>query len=306
MEFGQQLLGKDAVTELSVYDSIDSCRAHLDPLRCEGRIIGLVPTMGALHEGHESLICAAREACDVVVVWIFVNPTQFAPGEDFEKYPRPLERDLALCRMRGVDVVLTPPVESMYPAGHQTHAEVREISLPWEGRHRPSHFRGVTTIVLKMFNIVQPNIAFFGQKDYQQQAIIRRMCLDLNVPVAIRTCETIRDPDGLALSSRNQYLSAEERQTALKLSASLREAVKLASKHEFPLNEVRKQMLERLEAEPGIELDYAAIVDADTLEEPEMRSDRMVAIVAARVGATRLIDNMLIPPFSLDELNDDD
>jgi pantoate--beta-alanine ligase len=293
------------VTELSVYDSIESCRAHLDPLRREGRIIGLVPTMGALHEGHESLIRAAREACDVVVVWIFVNPAQFAPGEDFEKYPRPLERDLELCRQSGVDVVLTPSEDSMYPAGSQTHIEVREITLLWEGRHRPAHFRGVTTIVLKMFNIVQPNIAFFGQKDYQQQAVIRRMCLDLNVPVSIRTCATIRDPDGLALSSRNQYLSPPERQTALKLSAALRDAVRLVSEGELRLDEVRKQMIGQLEAEPGIDLDYAEIVDADTLQDLETPSERMVAIVAATVGTTRLIDNMLIPPFTLDELNDD-
>ncbi|HUG18238.1 MAG TPA: pantoate--beta-alanine ligase, partial [Planctomycetaceae bacterium] len=253
-----------------------------------------------------SLIRAARESCEVVVVWIFVNPTQFAPGEDFEKYPRPLERDLELCRQVGVDVVLAPSAETMYPAGHQTHVEVREIALPWEGRHRPSHFRGVTTIVLKMFNIVQPNIAVFGQKDYQQQAIIRRMCLDLNVPVAIRTCETVRDPDGLALSSRNQYLSPPERQTALNLSAALREAVGLVSERKIDLDAARKQMHERLEAEPGIDLDYAEIVDADTLQGLETPRDRMVAIVAAKVGTTRLIDNMLIPPFSLDELNDHD
>ncbi|HSG69687.1 MAG TPA: pantoate--beta-alanine ligase [Planctomycetaceae bacterium] len=294
------------MTDLSVYDSIEACRSHLVPLRRAGRIIGLVPTMGALHAGHASLIRAARESCEVVVVWIFVNPTQFAPGEDFEKYPRPLERDLELCRQAGVDVVLAPAAEAMYPAGHQTHVEVREIALPWEGRHRPSHFRGVTTIVLKMFNIVQPDFAFFGQKDYQQQAIIRRMCLDLNVPVAIRTCETIRDPDGLALSSRNQYLSPPERQTALKLSAALREVVGLVSEGKIGLNAARAQMRKSLEAEPGIQLDYAEIVDADTLQSLESPRERMVAIVAATVGSTRLIDNMLIPPFSLAGLNDYD
>jgi pantoate--beta-alanine ligase len=296
----------DAVTDLSVYDSIEPCRAHLNPLRRAGRTIGLVPTMGALHAGHLSLIQAARAACEVVVAWIFVNPTQFAPGEDFERYPRTLEEDLELCRGGGVDVVLAPAAAAIYPEGHQTHVEVRELSLPWEGRHRPSHFRGVTTVVLKMLNIVQPDVAFFGQKDFQQQAIIRRMCRDLDVPVSIRTCPTVRDSDGLALSSRNRYLSDSQRQTALRLSEALRDASSFIAQERLPLDEARRRMILMLEETPGLDLEYAAIADADTLEELSAPHDRMVALVAARVGTTRLIDNMLIPPLTLVGLNGND
>lgn len=288
---------------LAVKAGIAEIREALRPHRGAGRRIAVVPTMGALHEGHLSLMRAARPECDVLVSTIFVNPTQFAPGEDFQQYPRPLERDLDLCRSESVDLVFTPADEEMYPAGFQTHAEVDQLSRSWEGARRPSHFRGVTTVVLKLFNILQPDVACFGQKDYQQQLLIRRMCRDLNVPVAIRTCETVREADGLALSSRNTYLSNDQRASAVKISESLRLGVERVSAGTDDLTAVRREMHAHLSADAAFEIDYVTIVDAETLEELEAPRPKMVAIAAARLGNTRLIDNMLVPPFTLDQLN---
>jgi pantoate--beta-alanine ligase len=288
---------------LTVTAGISEIRAVLRAHRESGRRMAVVPTMGALHEGHLSLMRAARQECDLLVSTIFVNPAQFAPGEDFEQYPRPLERDLDLCRSEGVDLVFTPVKQEMYPAGFQTCAEVEKLALPWEGAHRPAHFRGVTTVVLKLFNILQPDLAFFGQKDYQQQLLIRRMCRDLNVPVEIRTCETVRESDGLALSSRNAYLSNDQRQRAVRISEALRLGLQRIGAGVTDLAAVRREMHEHLTADSAFDLEYLTIVDADTLEELQAPGPRMVAIAAARLGTTRLIDNMLIPPLSLAQLN---
>jgi len=290
-------------SSFTVVPSIPELRSFLQPPRAEGKRIGMVPTMGALHEGHLSLLRSARSECDLLVGTIFVNPTQFAPDEDFEKYPRPIERDLECCRDERVDVVFTPTPELMYPPDHQTHVEVETISQPWEGSHRPSHFRGVTTVVLKLLNIVQPHVAFFGQKDYQQQMLIRQMCRDLNHPVEIKTCETIREPDGLALSSRNAYLSETERGEAIHLSTALQHGLDRIAEGEQNFPALRDQMLDILIRETHFEPEYLTIVDAWTLEELNSPRDAMVAIGAARLGETRLIDNLLVPPFTLDVLN---
>lgn len=250
--------------------------------------------MGALHAGHMSLIEEAQRQCEFVVVTIFVNPTQFAPTEDLDKYPRPLEDDLAKCREAGVHLVFTPDVASLYPDGYETYVDVERISSVLEGTHRPRHFRGVATIVLKLFNIVQPDVACFGQKDYQQQTLIRRMVSDLDLPLEIVICPTVREADGLALSSRNVYLSAEQRQSALSLSQCLRRADEMIQNGEGDVHLVRAAMLEVLLAADGVIPEYTTIADADTLEELSVPRERMVALVAARVGDTRLIDNRII------------
>jgi pantoate--beta-alanine ligase len=250
--------------------------------------------MGALHDGHISLVEAAREETDFVVVTIFVNPTQFAPNEDLSKYPRPLEDDLRRCEDAGVDLVFNPDADTVYPAGDATFVEVPRCSTTLEGAHRTSHFRGVTTIVLKLFNMVLPDIAFFGQKDYQQQLLIRHMVDDLNVPLKIRTCPTVRESDGLAMSSRNTYLSAADRQSALALSQSLKIAHDACTADGKSPADARQAMLDHLALFPDVKLDYAVIADANTLSEVVDAVPQMVALVAAKVGSTRLIDNILI------------
>ncbi|WP_299463119.1 pantoate--beta-alanine ligase [uncultured Gimesia sp.] len=270
---------------------IPALRAMIQTQRSQHASIGFVPTMGALHSGHVSLIEAARRDCDFVVVSIFVNPTQFGPNEDFDKYPRVLEQDLAKCQSAGADLVWTPTKEIMYPPHFSTHVTVETLSQTLEGATRPTHFEGVTTVVTKLLLSCLPDVAFFGAKDYQQQAIIRRMCLDLNIPVEIKTCPTIRDADGLALSSRNAYLSPAERASALALSRALKLAEEKVRAGEADLNQVKAEMRQLLNTTPLVKLDYATIVDADTLEEISSPQSEMVALVAAYVGATRLIDN---------------
>jgi len=250
--------------------------------------------MGALHPGHVSLIEQARAESDFVVVTIFVNPTQFGPNEDFQKYPRPLEKDLAHCSGAGVDLVFAPAVSEVYPDPFFTVVDVLRISEVLEGACRPGHFRGVATIVLKLFNMVQPDVAFFGQKDFQQQLLIRRMVQELNLPVEIRVCPTIREPDGLALSSRNVYLSTKDRKSALALSRSLRHAQERLQSGERDLLLVRQEMTEILTSVPGLKLEYVTIVDPDTIAELVTPQQKQVAVVAARVGTTRLIDNLPI------------
>lgn len=271
--------------------SIEALREAVREARLSGQRIGCVPTMGALHAGHLSLVDAARAACQFVVVTIFVNPTQFGPNEDLSRYPRPLERDLEMCRAAGVDLVFNPETETVYPARTSTFVEVPGLSDVLEGAFRPGHFRGVTTIVLKLLNMVQPDVAYFGQKDFQQQLLIRRMVADLNVPVEIQTCSTIRETDGLAMSSRNAYLSKEDRQTALALSATLKLASELIAGGTSP-KATRQRMQSHLESIPGLVLDYATVADALTLVEVDETQPDLVALVAARVGTTRLIDNM--------------
>jgi pantoate--beta-alanine ligase len=259
-----------------------------------GARVGFVPTMGALHAGHLSLIQAAREECDFVVASIFVNPTQFGPNEDFTKYPRNAEADLKMCAEAGVDVVFQPAVETIYPAGYATFVDVTGLSEVLEGKFRPGHFRGVATVVLKLFNIVPADCAYFGQKDYQQQTIIRRMCAELSLPIEIRVCPTVREPDGLALSSRNVYLNPEERRSALALLRSLNLAKELISSGRKDLANVRQEMFKLLTDTPRVRAEYATLVHPETLDEISDVLPKFVAIVAARVGTTRLIDNLII------------
>jgi pantoate--beta-alanine ligase len=276
----------------------DVRQAWSDARRRDCRV-GCVPTMGALHAGHESLIRACRDECGFSVVTIFVNPTQFGPQEDFTRYPRPLEDDLAICRRSGVDLVFVPVVDTLYPAGFSTFVDVEGVSRILEGAARPGHFRGVTTIVLKLLNIVQPARAYFGQKDYQQQLLVRKMCRDLDLPVEIRTCPTIRESDGLALSSRNRYLDAGERRAALALSRSLQLAHERLRSGERDVRLIAGQMRQSLE-ESGARVDYATIVDPQSLDELTVPARNMVALVAAHVGRTRLIDNL---PITLEQLS---
>ncbi len=277
-----------------VAERVEEVRQAVREARAAGKRVGCVPTMGALHEGHLSLIRAARRDCDYVVVTIFVNPTQFGPNEDFEKYPRPFDADLQACQREGVDLVFHPSVEEMYPPGAQTFVEVEGLSATLEGACRPGHFRGVATVVVKLFNAVQPDVAYFGLKDFQQQLLIRQMCRDLLIPVEIRTCPTVRDSDGLALSSRNTYLSPEERQAARSLSQALFLARDRLKSGETDLQAVRRAMRELMEKHPEVTVDYATVCDPDTLQELATPQPKMVALVAARVGQTRLIDNLPI------------
>lgn len=270
-------------------DAIAEARRH-------GLSIGLVPTMGALHAGHLSLIEAARAEMGYVVVSIFVNPTQFGPNEDLGRYPRPLGRDLELCGAAGVDLVFHPEPALLYPQGFCTFVEVTGLQDGLCGASRPGHFRGVATVVLKLFNLVQPDRAFFGQKDAQQVRIIQQMVRDLNVPVEVRVCPIVREADGLALSSRNEYLEAEERRHAPILYRALTAARQRVEAGERNAAVVRELMKEQIASVPGAVFDYAAVVDADTLQDlVQLAPSRSVLLaLAVKFGGTRLIDNLLI------------
>ncbi|GBD35886.1 Pantothenate synthetase [bacterium HR36] len=281
---------------MHIVQKIPELRTLLQPARQSHQRIGFVPTMGALHEGHASLLRAARRETNCVVVSIFVNPTQFGPNEDYQRYPRTPEADYELCRKEGVDVVFSPSVEEIYPPGFCTWVEVTGLQDVLCGRSRPGHFRGVATVVLKLFNIVQPDVAYFGQKDAQQARIIRQMVRDLNVPVEIRVCPIVREPDGLALSSRNAYLSPQERQQATVLYRALCAARHLVEQDETDAERVRQHIVAIITTTPGASLDYAEIVDPETLQ-PVSRIDRPVlAALAVRIGSARLIDNMILRP----------
>lgn len=259
-----------------------------------GKTLGLVPTMGALHEGHLSLVRAARAACDVVAVSIFVNPTQFGPNEDLATYPRSFERDCELLEKEGVQIVFAPSVEEMYPRGAVTWVTVEELSGKLDGRSRPGHFRGVTTVVAKLVHIVEPDEAFFGQKDAAQVAVIRRMVRDLHLPVEIVTCPIVREADGLAMSSRNAYLDARQRKQALVLRRSLERVRKLVETGETAAPRLVVAGREELASEPSVRLDYFEIVDPETLDAIRDVADGGLVAVAAYVGTTRLIDNLLL------------
>jgi pantoate--beta-alanine ligase len=275
--------------------TVAETRQAVAAARAQGaRIVGLVPTMGALHEGHVGLIRAARRQTDFVVVSIFVNPTQFGPHEDLSRYPRPLEQDLAVCGREGSDLVFHPEPATVYAPGFCTFVEVTGLQDVMEGASRPGHFRGVATVVLKLFNIVQPNIAFFGQKDGQQARIVQQMVADLNVPIEVRVCPTVRAADGLALSSRNAYLDAEQRRHAPVLCAALELGRSLIEGGERDPERVRTAMAARIGATPGAVLDYAEVVAADSLRLPESLRGRVMLAVAVRFGSTRLIDNVLV------------
>ena len=278
---------------MNVVRSIAQLESALTPERAAWRSVGLVPTLGALHEGHMSLVRSARASCDVVVVSIFVNPLQFGPGEDFETYPRDEEADLALLHRSGTDVAFLPPVDGMYPPGASTTISVGRLGDVLEGAHRSGHFDGVCTVVAKLLNVVRPDRAFFGQKDAQQVAVIRRMVADLNFPVEIVVGPTIRESDGLALSSRNAYLSDDDRIKARALYQALQrgQRVVLSSGN---VMEAEMEMLEVLKG-AGLEPDYAVIRDPETFAEAAIDRPMLLA-VAARVGRARLIDNLILPP----------
>ncbi|MDY7010339.1 MAG: pantoate--beta-alanine ligase [Planctomycetota bacterium] len=281
---------------MKVAKTIEEIRILVFETRSSGaNQIGLVPTMGALHEGHFSLIEIARSECDFVAVSIFVNPTQFGPNEDYRRYPRPLEEDLAGCESRGIDAVFAPSVDEMYPAGFVTTVSVAGLTESMEGLHRPGHFDGVCTVVAKLFNIVTPDVAYFGAKDYQQATVIKKMVADLDMPLRINLCPTIREADGLAMSSRNAYLSDDERSQSSALSESLSLAERLiregSRKAEDIITDVHRHLTDKA---PLGKVDYVAIVKPDSLEAVEtVESDVMIAL-AVRFPSARLIDNVRV------------
>jgi pantoate--beta-alanine ligase len=265
-------------------------------LHREGVTIGFVPTMGALHAGHRALIRAARLRCDAVVVSVFVNPTQFGPKEDFSKYPRQLRRDQAVCRAEGTDVVFAPDTEAMYPATFQTVVSVPGISTRWEGESRPAHFQGVATIVTKLLGLVQPDVVFLGQKDYQQVAVILRLVDDLNVGCRIVVHPTVRESDGLALSSRNVYLSPSQRQAAPVLYRSLQAGAHAIHNGTRSGSRLIRMMTRVIAQEPAAQIDYLAVCDPVSLNPLSTVSGKCVLLGAIRIGRIRLIDNLLISP----------
>ncbi len=279
---------------MKICNSIEEMRAACRAARRGGKRLGFVPTMGALHEGHLSLVRAAKESCKVVAASIFVNPIQFGPHEDFDKYPRNFERDGALLEKAGVELVFAPPVEEMYGAGTVTWLAVEGLSEKLDGRSRPGHFRGMTTVVAKLFHVVEPAAAFFGQKDAAQVAIIRRMVRDLNFPVEIVACPIVREADGLAMSSRNSYLDLEQRKHALVLYRSLLRVKKVWTAGERDAAKLAALGREEIAREKSVEVDYFEIVDPDSLD-PVLRVERGALVaVAALVGRTRLIDNIVL------------
>ncbi|MFN2543883.1 MAG: pantoate--beta-alanine ligase [Actinomycetota bacterium] len=281
---------------MDVIEAAKVLRARAASGRGTHRTIGFVPTMGFFHEGHRSLMRAARGERDMVIVSIFVNPLQFGPREDFASYPRDMDRDLALAAEEGVDAVFVPPVGEMYPSGDpDVTVDPGILGLRFEGATRPGHFRGVATVVAKLFQLVGSCRAYFGEKDAQQLAIIRRMVRDLGFPVDVVGCPTVREPDGLALSSRNVYLSPEERSAATCLYRALETAADIVGHGERDARVVRKEMAGQIQAEPLAELDYAAIVDEGSFAEVQELVRPARALIAARVGPARLIDNVLLP-----------
>jgi pantoate--beta-alanine ligase len=263
--------------------------------RSSGQTIAFVPTMGYLHEGHMSLLREGRKRGDLLVLSIFVNPTQFGEGEDLDRYPRDFERDEALARECGVDLIFYPCADTIYPDGYATYVVVEgPLANTLEGASRPTHFRGVTTVVTKLFTIVMPHVALFGRKDFQQLAVIRRMTADLNLPVEIVGMPIIRESDGLAMSSRNVYLSASERQQSLSLIDSLNMAASVVRAGERAASAVLAKTVERLESEPDLEVDYVKICNAETLEDVDEIDQESVMLLAVKVGKTRLIDNGLL------------
>lgn len=282
---------------MKIVRTVAEARTAIADLRRQGRSLGLVPTMGALHNGHLSLVRAAKASCDAVAVTIFVNPTQFGPSEDFSRYPRTFEADCQLLEAENVDLLFAPDAAEMYPPGATTWVAVAEIQDRLDGQSRPGHFRGVSTIVAKLFNIVAPDKAFFGQKDAAQVAILRRMVRDLDFNLELVVCPIVREPDGLAMSSRNRYLSPDDRRHALVLSRALRAVEDQVYSGERNAASLIATGLRILAEEPSVRVDYFRIVDPDTLEDrPHVGNGALVA-VAAFVGPARLIDNLLIPSF---------
>jgi len=278
--------------DIKIVDKIKDMQSLSNKIRKEGRSISFVPTMGALHEGHLSLMRTAKEKCDFLVVSIFVNPTQFGPGEDFNKYARDLEGDIKKISIIGVDAVFFPDVDEIYPEGYETYIEVEELQKPLCGQYRPGHFKGVATVVLKLFNIVKPDVAVFGEKDYQQLLIIKKMVRDLHLEIEIVGMPIIREKDGLAMSSRNAYLSDEDRSKALALSKSLTEIKNMFNDGNKDTSELVKAGTGVLKKNSVSAIDYLEIRDGTRLEKPRVAKNGDIAAVAARIGNARLIDNI--------------
>jgi len=274
---------------------IDEVRNEINRIKKENKIIGFVPTMGYLHKGHISLIKKAKEECDYVVVSIFVNPTQFCPGEDFDRYPRDIKRDIKILENEKVDLLFNPDIDEMYKKDHKTWVIVDEISDIYEGKFRPGHFKGVCTVVIKLFNIIQPDKAYFGWKDFQQLIIIKKMVDDLNIPVEIIGCPTIREDDGLAASSRNVYLNEEERKKALCLYKALKKIEEMIKKEKIYDCEVLiKEGKKIIEKEEGVEIQYLDIVNMDNMKKIKKIEGRVAIIGAIKIGNVRLIDNLIV------------
>jgi pantoate--beta-alanine ligase len=281
---------------MKICATIPETRAARHEFRISGKRLGLVPTMGALHEGHLSLVRAAQAQCDAVAVSIFVNPTQFGPTEDLSKYPRQFDRDCELLKKEGVEILFAPLVKEIYPTAEITWVQVEGLSEKLDGRTRSGHFRGVTTIVSKLFHILEPETAFFGQKDAAQVAIIRRMVHDLNFPIEIVACSIVREADGLAMSSRNAYLNREERLRAIVLQQSLQQTLQQFQEGERVAAKLISSAKEIFASAPRVVLDYFEIVDPDTLDPVERISRKTLVAVAAFVGSTRLLDNIVLEP----------
>lgn len=281
---------------MKLIKTIEETRKEISQYRQKGASIALVPTMGALHEGHESLMERSLSENDITVVSIFVNPTQFGPNEDFDSYPRNLDQDLAICRKMGVDIVFAPDVNEMYPKDYDTFIEIGSVATILEGASRPGHFRGVATVVSKLFNIITPDRAYFGQKDAQQVAVIRKMVYDLNIPVSIVPCPIIREQDGVAKSSRNQYLSEMERKQSVILSQTLQLGEELLRSGETDSRLILDKMKQNLETEQAARLEYIKIRDAKQLKEVAQIDQPIFILIAAYIGSTRLIDNLFFDP----------
>lgn len=281
---------------MQIIKSVSEMQSLSERLRAEGQRIGLVPTMGALHEGHLSLVKIASESADAVVVSIFVNPTQFGPSEDFTKYPRPLEADLAACEAAGVDYVFVPEAEDVYPKGYSTYIVEEHIAKPLEGTSRPTHFRGVTTVVAKLFNMVRPHFAVFGQKDAQQVAVIHKMVTDLNFSVEIVVAPTVREPDGLAMSSRNRYLTNTQRIEALVISQALRKATSMVEAGERRVDRLIAEATHLISQHRRVRIIYVSVVDRFTMEavKGEITPGKSLMAIAAWVDEVRLIDNEIL------------
>lgn len=276
--------------------SVSEMQSLAERLRVQGKNIGMVPTMGALHEGHLSLVRIAREKADVVVASIFVNPTQFGPSEDFSKYPRPLEADLAACEAAGVDYVFAPEADEIYPKGYSTYVVEEHIARPLEGASRPSHFRGVTTVVAKLFNIVRPHFAVFGQKDAQQVAVIHKMAVDLHFAVEIVVAPTLREPDGLAMSSRNRYLTNTQHIEALVISRALRKASEMVAAGERRVDRLIAEATHLISQHRRVRIIYVSVVHRETMEavKGEIAQGEAIMAIAAWVDEVRLIDNEIL------------
>lgn len=279
---------------MEIIRKVDEMKFKIQEIKKTGKTIGFVPTMGYLHEGHKSLIDRAHKENEIVVVSVFVNPTQFGPNEDFEKYPRDEKKDSQLCEQAGCDVMFIPEPKDMYPEGYNTYVDVLGLTEGLCGASRPGHFRGVCTVVLKLFNIVKPQRAYFGQKDAQQLAVIRRMALDLNLDVEIVGCPIVRESDGLALSSRNVYLSADERREALVLSRALQEVKKLIEEGQNDVFTIKEKMIRMINAAKYSQIDYIEFVDNRSLKPVEKVKGEILVALAVRIGKTRLIDNMVV------------